>query len=224
MGVYTVRIFKSVVGKPEVNWVNTYEITTLEDIDYAAGEAQVAVIIAAEAAIHLNIVQFDRATISTWAPDSQPYDPEALFTYSGSGILGQVGFTGTSSEVLDTVAWFKRIATSGRNGRLFFRGVLREDDTQEDAKKKPGLTPAGNTRLLGLVSTFNLAFSTSELGVAFVMVGRSQVNKVYPATPFGVKQIPQITYGPVHTRPVTTFALGGVTRSPMDHEYFDIGG
>jgi hypothetical protein len=221
MALYTVRVFKSLLAQPDVRWANTYEIEYAGEMDYNAAEGISAALIAAEQELHIDVVKFDRCTVSTWLPDSAPYDPAALHTFTPSGdVVGANAIIG-DVEVLDTVLWVKRIADNGRNGRLFYRGVLTAADTQEGPKRKPALTSAGTTRAQALLDAFKTVLAETPNPPEFVMAGQSQTGLIYHAAAEGEKQVVEKQYGPVKVRGVRDFVIGGVTRVTTDNAYFD---
>lgn len=223
MALFTVRTFKSRVGQPETTWANTYEYEVLAPMNYALGDQLSGAILAAEMNMHHDVVQFDRVTVSTWLPDSAPYDPTALYTYSGAGLVGLRVTPLDDNEVLDTVLWVKRIATSGRNGRLFFRGTLGTGQTYENAQKKPAIAPGSVAGFNTLITTYGTVLRQPIDDVSMVMVGKSLVSSILPAVAAGVKQRAIKVYGAAHVRAVQNLVLGGVTRKTLDNKYFDLG-
>lgn len=222
MANFVVRSFKSVAGRSEVSWANTYEFSLAGEMSYGAAQALATGVVEAEREIHLQFVSFDRVTVSTWGPDSTPYDPTALYTVSAGGLTGLRSVAFAASEVLDTVLWVRRIAVNGRNGRIFYRGVLTDLETEEDAQKKPALKPASVAGMAALVNSLGANLLAIGEGVSMVMIGKSLTSKTYQAAAVGQKQAVVKTYGPQHSRLVLALALAGVSRLPIDHGYFDI--
>jgi hypothetical protein len=123
--VVTVRIYKQYVG---FSWANNYEVAATTNINDPAQSlaAMVDRLVALERLLHLQGVIIDRATVSSYAPDSQPYDPDTLTTFPYS-LSGQRSAPG---EVLplELCLFVRRNVNFGRDGRLLYRGCLTEND------------------------------------------------------------------------------------------------
>lgn len=78
--VVTVRIYKQYVG---FSWANNYEVAATTNINDPAQSLADMVdrLVALERLLHLQGVIIDRATVSSYVPDSQPYDPDTLTTF-----------------------------------------------------------------------------------------------------------------------------------------------
>jgi hypothetical protein len=123
--VVTVRIYKQYVG---FSWANNYEVQATTNINDPAQSLAVMVdrLVDLEKLLHLQGVIIDRATVSSYAPDSQPYNPDTLTTFPYS-VSGQ---RQGSSEVLplELCLFVRRNVNFGRDGRLLYRGCLTEND------------------------------------------------------------------------------------------------
>jgi hypothetical protein len=123
--VVSVRVYKFFGG---YLWANNYEVQSATNMTDPVEPLQELSdrIVALERALHLSDITIDRVTISSYAPDSQPYDPEALATYP----YNQFGQRTYSGDVLPLEAclFVRRNTTYGRDGRLFYRGCLSESD------------------------------------------------------------------------------------------------
>jgi hypothetical protein len=84
-----------------------------------------------ERLLHLRDVIIDRAAVSSYVPDSQPYDPDTLTTFPYS-LPGQ---RSASGEVLplELCLFIRRNVNFGRDGRLLYRGCLTEGDMSASA-------------------------------------------------------------------------------------------
>jgi len=78
--VLTVRVFKQFAG---YSWANNYEVEALQDLSnpVVSLEALVTRIANLERPLHISSVIIDRATVSTYVPDSLPYNPNTLATF-----------------------------------------------------------------------------------------------------------------------------------------------
>jgi len=78
--VFTVRIYKRLEGQ---EWANSYEVQATD----ASSDPTISIgllrtwLVGLERSIHLTDVFFDRITISTYQPDSQPYDPTRFVSF-----------------------------------------------------------------------------------------------------------------------------------------------
>lgn len=127
MALYTIRIFKSWGGRyPDRRWVNNYEVDS--SVTGVAGlSAAAGAIAAAEKIIHLDLVNFLSATVSTWEPDGVPYNPDSFTTLELSGTGSRA--TASQQSIDSNVALKVNFQpTTGRSGRRFYRGCLIETD------------------------------------------------------------------------------------------------
>jgi hypothetical protein len=140
--VITARVYKLHVG---YKWANNYEIQATSSITDPEGQLQAIAnrLVALEAAIHLNIVLIDRVTISTYAPDSQPYNPDTLASFPYTQ-LGQRGATGDILP-LEACLFVRRNVSFGRDGRLLYRGCLTETDVATTGMRMGLMTSALNS-------------------------------------------------------------------------------
>jgi len=199
--VFTFRIVKSLSTNPDNKWANTYEFRA----DTGGGPTELLalgeVLADFEVALHRDTVQFDRILISTWEPDSVPYDPSTFIssTLTGNGAVGPVG----DNCALNVCMSVARIPISGRFGHIFYRGVLNEADTEAPAGRliltdRPGqqdnvdaaLTSSGLDNFVGL---------SAEGGFRMCMVGTD----------------------PAAFRVITQLRVQGATTLPQDHAWFN---
>jgi hypothetical protein len=110
-------------------------------------------LVAIERALHLNIVLIDRVVFSTYAPDSQPYNPDVLAAFPYS----QLGQRSVSSDILPLEAclFVRRSVGLGRDGRLFYRGCLTEADVASTGMRMGLMTSA--------INYFNNALGSNNL-------------------------------------------------------------
>jgi len=135
--VVTARVYKYHAG---FSWANNYEIQAVNDIpdpEFAL-QALADRLVSLERAVHLNITMIDRVTISTYAPDSQPYNPDALATFPYN-LLGQRAISGDILP-LEICLFVRRSVDFGRDGRLLYRGCLTEPDVATTGMRMALLT------------------------------------------------------------------------------------
>jgi hypothetical protein len=123
--VVTVRIYKQFAG---YLWANNYEVAATTNVSDPVVALQELAdrLVTLERNIHLRGVFIDRVTISSYAPDSQPYDPDTLatFPYTLEGLRNYNG----EAVPLELCLFVRRNTNFGRDGRLLYRGCLSEGD------------------------------------------------------------------------------------------------
>lgn len=206
MADFTIRIFKAWRSDAiERAWSNTYEI-----ISGDAGPTDLAGvandIVEAERKLELTDVHFLQWTISTWGPDSKPYNPDTFITRG----LTVKGSRGNDNGINDTALDYnvclqvKRNAATGRTGRLFFRGVLMEGDVMMGGDGRfvlvqSQLGPIGQA--FTDYATGLAAYLGNESGETLGLVSKSGTT--------------------IHRRPILSMQLGGVVVNKHNHRYFD---
>lgn len=213
----TVRSFKSLVAQPQKEWSNSYEVSTGEAAFTQILAQEIATgILAMEKPFHGTHVQFNRVVLSTWFPDSVPYNPNNLQTVPSVG-LGIRPVTEQDQEALDTVLYIKKVSASGLNGRISYRGCLSDGDVISP-QGRPRLTPGAQSALATLAVQAFQNYNNASPDVPLVMASVPLLQTIYNAAPQGVKQVVTKVYSNlVNTRGVVTFALGGVRR--LDDDY-----
>ena len=213
MPEYIVRTFKSwSVRNPEDRWANTYEFTTEFGLDDSEITVLVNNVVQAERHIHLPLTQFLSATVSTYAADSKPYNPFAFRTFELTG----VGTRTSSTDALDSnvVLHVKREATSGKSGKIFYRGCLTEADVQPTGNLRFSLTPGSPVNNTGadfvqysnVLEAYAIGGINTEQAI-MVLIGDNQRG-------------PTGTIGRV-MRPVRQLVVGGVTVNRRNHAFFN---
>jgi len=165
--VLTVRVFKQYVG---YGWANNYEVEAVQDITNVAVslEALVTRLVALERPLHLTAVIIDRVTVSTYVPDSLPYNPNTLATFP----ISTSGTRTATGEVLplELCLFVRRNVVLGRDGRLLYRGCLTETDMAATAFR-PLLTTSAVGALQGIINSW----AATGLGNEFRLVMASGV-------------------------------------------------
>lgn len=198
---FTVRIIKALTSNPDNSWGNTYELKA-----GAAGSedellAAASKIVAFEKKMHSSVVSFLRLLISTWEPDSVPYDPAAFISSAITG-LGQRSNTG-NPMALQTCLSVARVCASGRLGHLFYRGVLEESDIQAPAGKNVLTDKAAQQGYMDTAITDfdfdSLIGSAGLAGLGLHMIGDTIAT----------------------ARPVMGLVIVGVAQVPNDHAWYN---
>lgn len=150
---FIVRIYKYLATNPSLMWANSYELISTSDLGPGAGDNIVTALLNFEAAIHLDDVRFDRAVLSTYVADGEPYDPESFIVYPSS-LEGEVSTVGKDPRSLNDCLFVRRVVASGRTGKIFYRRCLTDEDIT---------SPAGSIQLADtspVWDTVATAFST----------------------------------------------------------------
>jgi hypothetical protein len=148
--VLTVRIYKQSLG---YLWANNYEVEATQDITNPSTSLEFLAtrIVELERGLHLSGVVIDRVTISTYVPDSQPYNPNTLAVFPFSVNATRVG--SGSALPLEMCLFVRRNVVFGRDGRLLYRGCLT--DTQiSTSSLKAILLPATVTAYQNIINSW----------------------------------------------------------------------
>jgi len=163
--VLTVRVYKQSLG---YLWANNYEVEATQDIanPSTALEFLATRIVELERGLHLSGAIIDRVAISTYVPDSQPYNPNtlAVFPFSVPGTR-----TGPGSVLaLEMCLFVRRNVTFGRDGRLLYRGCLTDQQVSSSGLRAVLLPTAvtfyqnviNSWRSIGLGNEFRLVMAS----------------------------------------------------------------
>jgi len=182
-------------------WVNSYEFKSTE-----AGTIGVIIdlcekLVNFEIAIHLASVNFVRVSFSTWEADSVPYDPDAFFSTTTTG----VGARDTPDDQLglNSCLSVARVAVSGRFGHLFYRGALLESEVN---------APAGRTILEDKPAMQTI------ISEALTSSGMDEMVGIVAAGGF---QLCMIDKTGTQVRNVRELLVSGVSALPQDHAWFN---
>jgi hypothetical protein len=181
--VLTVRSYKQYVGYA---WANNYEVEATQNISNPSTALEFLAnrIALLERDLHLVGVVIDRVTISTYVPDSRPYNPNTLATFPFSLPCARLA----PSEVLplELCLFVRRNTTFGRDGRILYRGCLMESDMTATAFR-PLLTSAAVNTLQSVINNWQ----SIGLGAEFRLVmasGFPNVTTVRPVTNLQVSE------------------------------------
>lgn len=151
--VVTVKVYKRLTQRQDLLWANTYEMrsaSTQGDSGSEVVNRLVQVIVAFERRFHLTDVTFDRAVVSSYVPDGEPYNPETFVSIPLAGLTGLRGVGASQAVPLHMCMLVRRQTEYGRNGRALYRRCLLEDDVQA-ASGDPTITTAAEPVLNELV-------------------------------------------------------------------------
>lgn len=164
--LFTVRTRKFLVNNPETDWVNDYTVAWLSETPggYADITVMLDYILAFEEALHLSPVIIDKAVISTYLADSDPYDANEFISYP----YNQAGNRGSTGDPLplDYTLRLRKGVPTGHYGRVGYRGVLSEGEVESFA---------GSATLSNVVTwQNNVANAVSASNFAQILAGGAE--------------------------------------------------
>lgn len=197
---FIVRIIKSHANNPSDQWVNSYELHSLDPGTGTELVAAANIIVAFEKLMHKNVVNFIRLTISTWEADSVPYDPESFISSTISG-MGNIGVV-TGIRPLNECLSLTRVVTSGRFGHIFYRGALDDNEVFSPAGKLVFVDgDEMQTRVDSAVTAAGIdeLFLTGSSSLQLALIDKTGANK----------------------RHVVGLFASGISSLPLDHAWFN---
>jgi hypothetical protein len=186
-------------SRPSDDWTLTIEYAPEAEMDDAIIENIALDGAAGIAEAELNNVRIDRCVISTWEPDSDPYDPASLRTIP-IGIFGEREFLIVQPTADIIVHFMRKNVETGRTGKIQLRGnVLGPEMTGVAGEFAFASGLADDFQGFADAIWEGLTSATTP-----VMIGLVLENIIYPAVAEGVKQVAQKIYSDVPlVRPVT---------------------
>lgn len=199
--LFVIRITKYLSSNPDRKWANSYEFRATAGGNSDALLALGTALSVFESSMHHSSVTFDRILISTWEPDSVPYNPASFI----SSTLTLTGARGGLADLmsLNNCLNVTRQAASGRFGHIFYRGFLLEDDVS---------APAGKSVLNdrpGIQDDMDGAIASSGLGD---YIGTAPAAEI---------QLVMISADGTNIRVVNNLRVSGVSVLPLDHAWFN---
>jgi hypothetical protein len=171
--LFTVRVYKAFGA---LLWANNYEFRATQDVPFA----QTAIfdlvnrLIDLELPLYPNYIRLDRAVVSTYQPDSRPYNPDT-FTTVPINVAGTAEFS-TDAMPIEYCVFVRRVVASGRPGKLLYRGVL-EEGAVGTLGLRAVITSQRLNQLQNLFSTWFGTFVSSNVPFELVMIsGQENIN------------------------------------------------
>lgn len=124
--MFVSSIMCRLIEAPETKWQQTLEWVagtegTITDIEELANDIQ-----GFWSRMLIEEAEYFELRISTWLPDSHPYDPTAFYV-DGGVVQGEYTSIANAAP-LDTCMLIRKQPISGRIGSLPMRGVIRQGD------------------------------------------------------------------------------------------------
>lgn len=198
---FVIRVIKHYTTNPSRQWANTYEFVANESGELGDLSSLSANVVLFERAIHNTFTEFDRVVVSTWSPDSTPYNPDNFYVVELVG-LGTRDTTG-ELEPITTCLSVARVPYSGRLGHIFYRGILSQGDTSAPS----GITVLNDAPALQL-----------ELDTA---LGDSGLSDSIGPGATSACVLAMVNKTGTLTRQVNQLLVAGVTQLPVDHAWFN---
>jgi hypothetical protein len=208
---YQFRVYMNYDVRPSDDWTTTFEYANLPD-DISSGIITTTAdgCVAAIQQCLLGNAIIDRVVVSTWQPDSTPYDPETVRTIS-YGVFGDVEFTLTD-PVDDTLCWFiRRNVETGRTGKIQLRGTILVDQLVSTSGAWQFSTGDGGD-FDDKADVMWLALSNDN---SPSLIGVALLSTTYPATEAGEKQVPIKVYA---AEPTTRLLTGLTSVGPKERQ------
>lgn len=199
------RVWKDDAQDEAIKWTNVYEVQatsggTLTDLQDLGGK-----LVLYESAFHLTSVRFTQFEVGTWEPDSKPYNPEAF--YSEALVAGTFGLRtlppATNQLPLSVCLSCRRVVQTGRQGKLYYRGVLHEGDVEK----------AGSGWGLSAASTIFSEFSDAVEGIQGYIQG--------VLFPLRFHLIGKVKGGTVYSRPVLDIVAYDAVTVQLEHAWYN---
>jgi hypothetical protein len=171
--LFTVRVYKSFGA---LFWANNYEFRATQDVPFAQTAITDLVnrLVDLERPLYPNYIRIDRAVISTYQPDSRPYNPDT-FTTVPINADGTSGFTSDAMPI-EYCVFVRRVVASGRPGKLLYRGVL-EESAVGTLGLRAVITATRLNQLQNRFSTWFGSFITSNIPFELVLIsGQENIN------------------------------------------------
>lgn len=196
---FTLRTYRKLTTNPLLVFANTYEFVN----NTVVGENEVNDLIGKwtsfEFLMSLPDVIGDRAILSTWIEDGEPYDPTSFITKPVVGVGDRLA--GGQALSLNNCLFLRRAVAFGQNGKLFLRRVL----TEEDVLSPAGVLALANPSALQL--EVNEALTTS--GALGYLNGEEPFSMVMKSTL-------------LINREVSDLVVAGARVMQYNNRYFDV--
>jgi hypothetical protein len=197
---FTLRIRKSHTANPSVVWYNTYELQVIAAVDLPDLKTFCTNVVEYEAMLHRPTTKFESFTISTHAPDGEPYNPSSFVTVP----LTNTGGNGSGLDQAAPLHICWRVAVETPVGRLGFR-LYRNCLSEGDVHAPAGLPVLENPIAMSVL--LDGAISGGPID-GMISGGASPVQMVLIGRLGGIRFVEAIT-------------SAGITVKKLNNRYFD---
>jgi hypothetical protein len=199
--LFRITIVKYLATNPDRKWGNNYEARAKAGGGTTDLTGLGMKILDFEQAMHWSVVQFSLLRISTWEPDSTPYDPTVFMSLPLTG-AGDTAIDGNQLTALNVCLDVGRVPVSGRFGHIYYRGALTEGLIQAPAGKSVLNSPST------MQDQIDAALEASNLDV--VLNGSDSTFELVMINTDGTQ-----------VREVIGFTVRGVAVVPFEHAWFN---
>lgn len=201
--LFTVRVTSYHKLNPSQRWSNNYCLEAGTGADYVTLEGFAIACLEFQTIMSYDSIVTERAVVSTYIRDSNPYDGNEFMTVEHNQD-GSIAGSDSSLLPLEACLYLRKKTQTGRNGKLFLRGVLQETDVQFG--QSLFVLSAGNT----IQSRLSTAIATSGLNTYMTQ-----------AAEFTALVIPPTSTQALGARNVDSLDIGGVRFVNMNKRYYD---
>lgn len=197
---FLIRTFKYWEGNYDREWVNNYFIIAMVDATQAGLSSSAEAIMNFERNLMDTRVTTARTVISTYLPDSDPYDGNEFYTipYEGNGIRTP-GLLGDILPLTD-VRFVRFAPALGRTSFLGYRASIYEGEVNAaSGRREFDDVVVQNALIAGLVDSH----------LSYILPGGDGVF--------------QLCSGSTSPRPIISVASGRPGYLPMKHKYYNVG-
>lgn len=198
---FTLRIRSSLTSNRRVRWFNTWEARATQDGDLDVLLGLAATLVGFHYQMSFTYVTIDQVTISSWVPDSHPYNPLG-FSTTVYNQVGSKSMLGETAVALRQTLFVKRMVSTGLLGKLFLRGCLIQDDLAygdgEWVLADTASVEAGMNTIIASSGMANYMLGLGSEQLALAMIGDDG-----------------------ETRFIQELAVGGTSDVKLNHKYFD---
>lgn len=200
---FIMRTYKQISDDPQERWSNTWEVYATAAGNLGNLQTMAGRVLAFEQGMTGNHVQFKAWSVSTWEPDSSPYNPENLFVMpielTGSRVL-------VAPLSLEVCSFIKRGVTSGRTGKLYLRGALGEEEIEREGRAWKLTEPTNYALYLESIiaaSAIDHHFASGTETLKLAMIGQSLGGLL------------------IYSRYLTALEVGGVITVDLTHRWYN---
>lgn len=199
-GLYGISVIQSVAGT-RIRWANNWYVRFRTDVTVGQYTSFADSLASFHSRMLLSPFRVEYVRISTFTPDTDPYNANEFVTVP----VSYDGFRSATGQPLanDVCLFVTRNVWAGRQGKLFFRGFLTEDD----------ITSAQGRFVLNNVSAIEnyIQGSLNATGLQTFIASP-------PNNPIVIVMPPRNT---IPAREITGLSVKGVSVNKQDRRYYD---
>lgn len=209
--LFRVRTYKSPAENPSHVFSNTYEVLMVGGFVVDNLNEALLGFVNAEKTIHNDAVEYRRAVLSTWEDDSETYNPGSFYVWEAPA--GTRGTRAVGTDKLDSkiVLTVRRQATTGRSGKLAYRGVIAEGDMETGNDLDAVLTSGALTELNDVLNDMR-----ADMQAVLTLAANDAGNTARMVLAGVAKGTTEVVI-----RPVTNFVARGISVMQTDYRWYN---